>query len=259
MDLRGQQLGKPKVIAEPQLGYLKGIPNFGRTVGGDPQTGFWQEGEDRDLFYLDQLPGPPQVVTVQLVRLYDAFSNPGNSEPIAKFTQRCGGVTTTFYTDFLFGQSIPIVCDSISVAATARRVDPLHEYQQFVSWKLAAFVGMGSVPVRARFSSQLLVVPPGTTLKVPVPPYAIDVIPQPITRTLTNASLYDDPQLLFLQGVPGFGIGGGGVSYVNMQQLSRMVGTPWPIIQGAYQLVIWNQRPLGSDPVLFRMSFGLGL
>lgn len=259
MDPREAELHKPQVIAQPKLAYLKGVPNFGRTIGGSAENGFWLEGQDRDLFYLDEIPGPPQVVTVQLVRLYDSNAT-ANSEPIAHFIQRCGGVTTEFFTDFLHGQSISLVCDSVTVQARARAIFPDGAYSQFVPWKLAAFVGLGSIPVRARFSSQVLRVPAsaGTaSVQVPIPPYAIDVIPQPLTQSVADGRLNDDPLLIFGQTVPLGGVGSG--NFVNMQQLSRMIGTPWPLAQGADGLFIINANPIGTPDVLFRMSFGLGL
>ena len=237
----GQQVQNANVISRPELGSYKGLAQFGQKISipiPRPPPIFPNpplapaipaEGAEYIVLQTDFLPGPPSAVTVQLVRFDN--TNAVNARPVAKFLVRNGGVTYSFRADWSYGQAVTLVCDSFTVSAAIEKAKGgLFPYDfSGANYSLAATLGLGAVSGRAVLSDLTMTIGPHSPAGVaqwPVPVFARSVffaLEGDANGSTNGTGAWDDDTLLFQQGL----------SEVNAKQLSRVIGTFWPLQGGS--------------------------
>ncbi len=223
-----ERIHLPLVVARPELGAYKGTPYFGQTK----DILVSQENQEETVLQTDVIPGPPQVCTVQLVRV-DSFSFAGaNAKPVARVQARCGGATIQFDADWVPGNVISVCCDSLTLTARFQIVRDGIAFSTGGTYKLGATFGLGYIAGRVLNTGVGVQLGPATgvtSFAWNVPPYARAVSFNMVRPVDPDGSQpWDDSTITFVQGNGG----AAGVVIVNASQLSRVIGTPWNLVPG---------------------------
>lgn len=222
---QGQALpGSSNVITQRALGQHRGNPQFGQTRVFRPTA----EGEHANILQVDAIPDAPSTVTIQLARLDD--NSPSNAKPVARIQARCGGVMFDFKADWSYGQVITLCCDGVTVDAIGERINEQPYLFSTPGWKLAAAVGLRTIPGRVTYTELQKAIGPAlaTTQAIwRIPRFAIGVFFQvygDFGGSTNSTGAWDDPALAFSTN---------STQTVNARQLARSVPSFWPLAAGA--------------------------
>lgn len=209
---------KADFCARPEMGSYKGEPQFGTRVTVRAGT---SQGAVVTVLQLDQIPGPPSVITVNLSR--SGNEQAGNARPVAKIDVRCGGISYTFHADWSYGQAISVCADSITVSAEMRtRTDGI-AYIDNVPFTLQAAIAMGTVAGRVTLTDEQRQLVPGGFSVWQIPPFARAVffdLSGDAGGSTNNTGCWQDSSLVFSTDV--------GPS-VNAAQLGRTIPSFWQL------------------------------